>query len=144
MSRRHESPRTFNGPAVLCTLLVLVCSGCVRRTLTINTEPQGATVFLNDEEIGPTPVSRDFLWYGDYDVIIRKDGYETLQTHWKIKAPWYDHSPFDFFAEVLWPGEIHDEYSTSYTLRPAEPIDVDAVISRARELRDRALFENPG
>ena len=132
------------GRAVCVVALVLLISaGCVRRTLTITTEPQGATVFLNDEEIGPTPVSRDFTWYGDYDVIIRKDGFKTLQTHLDLKAPWYQYPPIDFFVEVLWPEEIHDERFASYTLQPAEPIDVETVITRAKELRARALFESP-
>ena len=50
-------------------------AGCVRRTLMVRTEPEGARVFLNDYEVGTSPVSVDFTWYGDYDVIVRKDGY---------------------------------------------------------------------
>ncbi|MEZ6082644.1 MAG: hypothetical protein R3E58_01500 [Phycisphaerae bacterium] len=35
-----------------CGIVALINTGCVRRTLTINTEPQGALIWLNDEEIG--------------------------------------------------------------------------------------------
>ena len=33
-------------------LITLAAAGCVERQLTINTQPQGAVVTLNDEEIG--------------------------------------------------------------------------------------------
>ena len=40
-------------------------SGCVERRYTIRTDPPGALVIVNGEEIGPTPVSRSFIYYGD-------------------------------------------------------------------------------
>jgi len=119
-----------------------VTAGCVRRTLTINTEPAGALVFLNDEEIGRSPVSTDFTWYGDYDVIIRHQGYETLGTHVNVPPPWYQLPPIDFVAEVLWPGHIVDARSYDFALAPAEPPDRETLIERAEALRDRALTES--
>jgi len=44
--------------AVVCVMVSMVLTGCVERKLTINTEPQGALVVLNDEEIGQSPVTR--------------------------------------------------------------------------------------
>src|SRR5258706_9997592 len=61
----------------LLPALALV-AGCVERTMTIKSDPPGALVYLNDREIGRTPVTRDFTWYGDYQVEIRKDGYESV------------------------------------------------------------------
>ena len=116
--------------------------GCVRRTLTIATEPQGAIVFLNDQEIGPTPVSRDFTWYGDYEVAIRKEGFQTLNTNIVVKAPWYQVPPIDFVADVLWPAEIHDQHHHAFTLEPWVPPDHDQVVSQALELRERTLSED--
>src|SRR4051794_12716028 len=52
-------------------LLALACSfivGCVERKLTVVSQPDGALVHLNNQEIGRTTVSRDFIYYGDYDV----------------------------------------------------------------------------
>lgn len=124
------------------TFLLLVLAtlpGCVRRTMTITTEPPNALVFLNDQEIGRSAVTTDFLWYGDYDVIIRKEGYETLQTHWRIKPPWYQIIPFDFFAEVLWPGRLHDRREQHFVLTAAQTPTTDEVIGRALETRDKAL-----
>jgi hypothetical protein len=102
--------------------------------------PQGARVILNDEEIGTSPVKVDFLWYGDYDVILRKDGYETLKTHQKLNAPWYQVPPFDFFAEILTPVTLHDQQQMSFALEPAQPVDKAELIQKAGEVRERALF----
>ncbi len=117
----------------------LLAIGCVRRTISITTDPPNARVFLNDQEIGQSAVTTDFLWYGDYDVIVRKEGYKTLQTHWDVKPPWYQWIPFDFFAEVLWPGWIHDAHAQHYTLEPAEKSTPEEVISRAEDAREKAL-----
>lgn len=116
-----------------------VSSACVRRTITITTEPPNARVFLNEQEVGRSAVTTDFLWYGDYGVAIRKEGYETLQTNWVIKPPWYQRVPLDFFAEVLWPGQLHDTHSQHYVLEPAKTPTQEELIGRAVETRDRAL-----
>ena len=114
-------------------------AGCVRRTICITTEPPNALVFLNDQEIGRSEVTTDFLWYGDYDVIIRKEGYETLKTHWNIKAPWYQVVPIDFFAEVLGPKHLHDVHSRHFVLEPRQLPTTEELIERAQETRKRAL-----
>ena len=121
-------------PAV--SLLVLtVLAGCVERELTINTEPQGAVVALNDEEIGVSPVTVNFKWYGDYCVRISKEGYETLDTHRELKGPWYDHFPFDFFAQIVNPNRIADSYEWMFELSPRRQISPDELIQDARELK---------
>ncbi len=122
-------------------LVLLSIPGCVRRTLTINTAPAGALVYLNDEEVGHSPVTTDFLWYGDYDVVIRKEAHQTLCTHAKIKAPWYQIPPFDFFVEVLYPGTIHDVRFLSFTLEPEQLPGCEEVVERAEELRGTALAD---
>ncbi len=124
---------------ILVSLCVL--SGCVRRTLTINTEPAGAVVFLNDEEVGSSPVSVDFTWYGDYSVICRKEGYQTLNTNWVVKAPWYQWPAIDFFADVLWPGTIHDQREATFALAEATTPEPDEVLQRAEAMRREAVFE---
>jgi hypothetical protein len=109
--------------------------GCVERKLTINTEPQGAIVVLNDEEIGISPVTTSFEWYGDYDIRISKEGFETLKTHRKLKSPWYDYFPFDFFANCLNPKRIVNSYEWSFTLTPQTQPDREKLIQDAQKLR---------
>ena len=130
--------RPWPWPWLAC-LAVAVSCGCVRRTLVITTEPPNAKVFLNDEEVGRSKVTTDFLWYGDYDVVIRKEGHKTLKTHWRVHAPWYQQVPFDFFAEVLWPGQLHDVHIRHFDLEPAETPTSEELIERAAALRERAM-----
>ena len=93
--------------ATYITFVIFLC-GCVERQLTITTVPAGALVILNDEEIGQSPVTVNFEWYGDYWVRLSKEGYETLNTHRELKGPWYDYFPFDFFAQIISPKRIVD------------------------------------
>jgi len=126
--------------ATCSVAFAILPAGCVRRTLMVRTEPEGARVFLNDYEVGTSPVSVDFTWYGDYDVIVRKDGYETLKTHHEIKPPWYQVPPIDFVAEILVPFEIHDEREASFTLRPMAEVDPETLLQDAVELREQAIY----
>jgi hypothetical protein len=116
-------------------IVSLSLSGCVERRLTINTEPQGAIVVLNDEEIGTSPVTTSFEWYGDYNVRISKEGFETLKTHRELKRPWYDYFPFDFFAQIVNPKRIVDSYQWSFTLAPQTQPDRDELIRDAQKLK---------
>ena len=85
---------------VAVLMVVFLTAGCVERRLTIVTEPEEAVVWLNDEEVGTTPVTVSFNWYGDYNVRIEKSGYEILNTHRAMERPLHDKFPFDFFAGV--------------------------------------------
>jgi hypothetical protein len=123
---------TLAAPLVMA---VLFLSGCVERMLTISTEPAGAIVVLNDEEIGVSPVTVSFEWYGDYDVRISKEGYETLRTHRKLKAPWYDVIGFDFLVQVLSPERIVDSYEWTFELAPRQQVKHEQLMQDAEELR---------
>ena len=115
----------------------LFVTGCVERNLTINTNPSGALVLLNDEEIGISPVTVSFNWYGDYRVTIRKAGFATLQGHQKLDAPWYDCFPFDFFAHNVYPGRIVDAYEWSFDLQPEKEIGRRELIQAAEQLKEQ-------
>jgi len=121
---------------VLC-VGVMLAGGCVERKLTIITNPADAVVWLNDEEVGPTPVTVNFNWYGDYRVRIEKPGYEIINTHNTMKRPLHDVFPFDFFAECLWPGRIEDSYTWTYDLAPYQPASADQLIQQAQEAQNR-------
>jgi hypothetical protein len=113
----------------------LLLGGCVERKLTINTDPQGAVVILNDEEIGTSPVTTSFEWYGDYNVRISKEGYETLKTHRELKPPLHDYFPFDFFAEIINPNRIVDSYEWTFTLASQTEPNREELIRDAQELK---------
>lgn len=128
---------------VLMLLLCLAVAGCVRRTIRITTEPSNARVFLNDVEIGRTPTTTDFVWYGDYDIVVRKEGFETLTTNWKLEAPWYQWPPMDFMVEVFYPGTVHDFHERHYVLQPQVLPSPEDVVNRAMETRERTLQTTP-
>ena len=122
---------------LLFGVLLIVSTGCVERRLTINTNPSGAQVLLNDEDIGVSPVTTSFKWYGDYNITIRKPGCETLNTQQKLESPWYDYFPFDFFAEVLYPGRIIDSHQWSFDLKPSTEPSRDKLITQAEQLKQQ-------
>ena len=134
--------RSFGWLAVLAILLVL--GGCVERTMKIDSDPQGARVLLNDEEVGVTPAKLSFLWYGDYDVILRKDGFETLKTHYRLDPPWYQYPPFDLIAECLIPATIRDAHVLpTYELKPMAVSPIEEIAERANEARRQASGGEP-
>ena len=127
----------------LCLVVcVLVAGGCVERTVRVTTQPPGAVVIINDEEVGVSPTSFSFLWYGDYDIMLRKPGYQTLKTHYRVDPPWYQYPPFDVVAETLVATTIRDEHVLpTFELQPVDETPVGDVVQRAVELRERALFQ---
>ena len=117
--------------------------GCVERTLTINSDPPGALVYLNDQEVGRTPLKREFTWYGWYDVAVRMEGYKTLKTSSPVVAPAWLWVPFDLFAELL-PFPVKDEHRLHYKLTPETEEDVDPKTIIARGQAFKTKLEGKG
>src|SRR5438876_11243344 len=95
-------------PLVATLFVAALClsgTGCVRRRLTVRTTPPGAQVFIDDQEIGTTPCSAAFVYYGTRKITLMKDGYRTETIFQKIRPPWYEISPLDFVAEYVYPVE---------------------------------------
>ena len=135
-------------PRPLLTVAILACgvacvalTGCVRRTISISSEPAGALCWLNGREVGRTPITVDFLYYGDYDVQLTHEGFEPLLTMGKAESPLWDTIPFDLATEV-WPAEAHSDIRWHYVMQPRED-NRDALIDRASQLREKLLSEAP-
>jgi hypothetical protein len=130
-------------PAFPRTALVLVVAaalavqaGCgVQRRMTIRSNPPGARVYVDNVEIGTTPVSHDFIYYGTREMRLVKPGYETLTVLQPIRAPWYQVPPLDFVSENLIPWEIRDEQHFLYDLAPMQVVPTDQLLDRAENLR---------
>ena len=116
-------------------LLPLVLSaGCVgvRRELTVESEPPGALVYLNGDEVGRTPLTYNFLYYGTMDVKLRKDGYETLEDHPRVWAPFWQVPPLDLIGEAM---SMTDRHRISYELTPKQQdADPAELLQRGAEL----------
>ncbi len=132
---RFIPPRSAGLWLLLCALTVLSATGCVRRRMTIRTNPPGAQVFVDDQEVGTTPCSTGYVYYGTRKVTVIKDGYKTETLYHKFNPPWYQIPPLDFITENLYPREIRDERIIDVTLAPQEIVPEAALRSRAEGLR---------
>ncbi len=118
----------------LLLLTIALACGCVRRTLSVQSDPPGALVYLNQQEVGRTPMQKDFTWYGNYDVVLRKDGYETLKASGQVAPPFWAWPGIDLLTTIL-PIPLKDEHSLRYTLKPASPVSAQEMFDRASNLR---------
>jgi len=113
-------------PLVILTLVfALNASGCIHRQLTIKSDPPGAIVYFNEEEIGETPVDFDFIYYDNHKVTLVKEGYEKFETIEFIKCPPYLWIPLDLIAEIL-PVTVEDYRELSYELVPEKQEEIPA------------------
>lgn len=116
-------------------LVLFLLGGCAQRTLNITSDPPGAIVYLNGQEVGRTPMEYDFKWYADYDVVLRKEGYETLKTHRNLSMPWYGVPPIDLGAELVGARDVrYWNFTMSRTVEAA--VDEQALVNRAESLRE--------
>ena len=124
-----------------CLLVIIGLSsltGCVRRRLTIRTNPPGAMVYVDRQPIGMTPVSTKFTYYGTRHFEIVKDGYRTEKFLRRFNPPWYELPGLAFVSETLWPFEKRDERVVDVELSTEPLVPVEAVIASGQELRDQA------
>lgn len=121
--------------AAVSLLTLLAVGGCVQRRMTIRSNPPGALVYVDDYQIGTTPVSTDFIYYGTRKIRLVKDGYETLTVRQPFPLPWYQVFPLDFVTENIWPGEIRDERVVDLAMMPAAATPPEEVVGRAEVAR---------
>lgn len=98
--------------------LLAITGGCAERRLIITSEPAGATVWVNDTELGRTPVSASFLHYGTYDVRLRLEGYEPVVTSARAETPFYEFVGPDLITEAI-PTGVVTEIRWNFNLVPA-------------------------
>ena len=120
-------------------------AGCVERSITVRTQPADALVYLNDVEIGPSPCTTRFQWYGDYDVRLRAKKnlgtpqnpryvYYYLHTHHSTVRPWFQWYGVDLFAAIL-PVSFKDRQVWAFKL-PVVADETDAqLIEQAQKLK---------
>jgi hypothetical protein len=123
----------------VATLLVLLAisstTGCVRRRLTVRSNPAGAVVHIDNQRIGTTPCAVDYVYYGTREVRMSLPGYETLTVNQPLPAPWYQWPGIDFISENLVPARIEDARTVSFNLQPARIEPAEQIIARGEDLR---------
>ncbi len=136
--------RAIRAVIILAAVLLPVLTGCVERRMTVRTNPPGALVYVDDYEIGATPISADFTYYGTRKIRIVKDGYETLTVMQPFPTPWYEVPPIDFITENFVPGKIRDQRVLDYQLKPQMIVPTDQLMSRAEGLRHNNMVVPAG
>jgi hypothetical protein len=121
-----------------CTA-TLMATGCSRRTIEVTSEPPGALVWINDQQVGRTPLEADFKFFGTYDVRVVLDGYEPITAGMKAEAPLHEQPGIDLLAApatlvttVRWHFDLAPSAETTLGRRSAEEL----VITRARAFRE--------
>jgi hypothetical protein len=120
---------------VVLAALMLWPGGCVRRRLNVRSNPPGALVYVDNQQIGTTPCSVDFTYYGTREIRLVKPGYEMLTVNQPIPAPWYQVPPLDFFSENLVPSKIRDNRTVTYDMAPQLIVPTEQLLDRASQLR---------
>jgi hypothetical protein len=95
-------------------------------------------VYLNNKEIGKTPIATNFLYSGTYHIRCYKEGYETTEKKYTTGTPWYLWPGFDFFSENFVPGEIRDEQTCHVELPLKREVPENELLEAATRLREEA------
>ncbi len=95
-------------------------------------------MYVDDYQIGTTPVSTSFTYYGTRKIRLVLSGYETKTILQPVPTPWYEYPGLDFVTENLVPGEIRDERVVEYQLTPQVIVPSQQLLGRAENLRHGA------
>lgn len=139
--RRNRVFRIGWCPFVL-GLLLATQTACVRKRVTIISNPPGAQVFVDNREIGTTPVSTSYVYYATRSIRLQKDGYESLTVQRNFEPPWYEYPPLDLFSESFVPLELRDERVIEFQLIPLQKVPTETIRQRADTLRSQASSGN--
>ena len=105
----------------------------------MRSNPPGALVFVDGQEIGRTPVATPFTYYGTRNFRLVKDGFETISVNQPFRTPWYQVPGIDFVTENLVPGEIRDERVVDFELVPKAAVSAGDVLLHAEQLRGEVV-----
>lgn len=103
--------------------------------MTVRTNPPGALLYVDDYEVGTTPVSVNVTYYGTRKIRLVKDGYETLTVMQRVPAPWYQIPPLDLVSDNFVPGQIRDQRTLDFQLKPQAVTSGAELVGRAEQLR---------
>jgi hypothetical protein len=129
--------------ALVMAGILFLASGCVERRYVITTEPPGAKVLRNGQDLGTAPADDHFVYYGNYHFTLIKDGYEIQQIDQNIPTPWYEYPVLDFFSENIIPWKIRDVHRFHYTMQPVQNPNIKDVLDKAEKLQNHGRSLTP-
>ncbi len=134
----------------LIGISLLLCTSCVTRTLTIESTPPGARVFMERKDIGTTPITIDIEYGGAREFLLLHEVGETkyapVRIHHDSEEFFLDTFPFDVLT-LIQPIAIERNYLLQVTLEESTLLDlvlddpknyVAALLDRADQMRRRA------
>jgi hypothetical protein len=149
LRRRQLSCSTVHLLSLL--LLAILLPACASRSLTIETKPAGADVYVDGEYIGKSPVKVPFVYGGEREILVYPPSNASETKAWHPRRIIYDTTRNRFDLPVIdLAAEIagsKDEQKVSVDLKESRLVknfDVDhdawcaAVRARANTLRSRA------
>ena len=114
-------------------LVGAVClGGCVEREMTITSKPAGALVYVSGQEVGRTPLTMEFTYYGDYEIVLRREGYKTYKGNANLILPWYEVPPVDLLSDLA-PWTYHDRRYLHFTMDKLVLPSDEQLIESAKE-----------
>ena len=102
-------------------------------------EPAGRTVYVEGQQKGATPLELPFQNYGNHDFTLVKEGYETRTYHARVRMPWFEWFPLDFFSENVYPRHIQDNRLLQFEMSPLQQPRTEDIMNQAKLLRDRGM-----
>lgn len=142
----HKQLHKTTTAMLIASAALLTLSGCVERRIRVTSTPSGARVWINDQQVGTTPVETHFTFYGNYDVRLELHGYNAVSEPRKAKAPLYEYPgpdliatalPFNFKPLIEWHFDLTEVEETT------DPEHArDNLLTRAADLRNQALSES--
>ena len=120
--------------AITLVACVAALGGCVERRLFIDSDPPGALVWLNDAQLGRTPVDVRIVHDGTYDLRLEKEGFEPAVMGAKVDGPLIDAVPLDLVVELL-PANVRHETKWKIALKKRNDSEA-ALVERAESMRE--------
>jgi hypothetical protein len=119
---------------ILTLGFLTILYGCADRRIIIRSEPEGAKVIVDSKEMGVTPCSFPFTYYGTREIILKKNGYQTMRILKQINAPFIHIFPFDVLILFV-PYPLKDHRDFSYILVAYNKSDVKDILKRGDDLK---------
>jgi len=133
VTRSHANHR--NIAIIAAAVLGALLSGCMHRRMTIHSNPAGARVLVDGRDIGLTPVSMDYTYYGTRQITLIKDGYETRTIMQPMQKPWYQYFPLEFISDNFLPFKVTNRHFFEYDLQRTPHVPQGELLDRANSLR---------
>jgi len=124
--------------------LSLLATGCAtERTLIVESNPSGATAWINGEQQAQTtPLRYRFDHPGTFFVRLEKEGYQSVHDEIEVPVGLEGTPVIDLFFETTVSAQEH-RHTVTLTPIPPEPgeVEVQGTLERARAFKARAERE---